>query len=1384
MGRYDPIVSVSHTARQPAPTGSGAPPLPKLVGRYQLRSELGRGGMATVYRAFDEGKQREVALKVLERSEERLISLFEREFETLAYLAHPRVIAAYDFGIAEGRRFYTMELLTGQDLLALSPLPWLRVCEIARDVCTSLVLLHAQRLVHRDVNPLNVRIDGEGRAKLIDFGALCDFGRATEAVGTPNCVAPEVLRGRELDQRTDLFSLGSVMYYALTGTTPYAVPRFSEAEAAWRRPPEEPSQRVQAIPKALDELVLSLLSLDPMGRPGHAAELIDRLSALAQLDDEPLAGLAGNHLFSSLLVGREREQSELGRLGSLARTGQGEVVVVAGNSGIGKTRLVASACVDAQLSGVTTLRVEARSCAGGDELLRALIASAFEAAPAEATRALPDHLEQLRELLPAPPDMALKQRMAPANDVTPRGRENERASLVRRQLATARWLGAIARNTPLLLAIDDAHLLPPDAAGVLTMLAERAYERPLVLLVAHCGEVPTAPAVAQLPFMGTQVNVLPFDELAVDKLVRSIFGDVPQRTRLSEWLVRSAQGNPGKVVSLLSRLLASKAIRYAGGAWVLPHELRDTDLDEVEVAPERLNSLSANARRLAQLLGLEAGATSEVFLSRVCAHLEASELSDALTELVRAQAVIAEQGTYRLASARVRELVDAALGLDERRALHRAMAEALRGSQASEHAAILAGRPHELSALALLHAIRCGLHSLRAGEEALATQVLCICATELAKRGDALMTAVPDLEGAIHTYRALGRSRNVYAPLTSVLVLAGTYSDFRLNYRYGEELLDTFAEAAGLKWAARLERHVPGRVALYLSLAVAFVLSMLAPRRRIGTGFRDVMLGLIGVGSAVLGICPVTQDRLRAERVREQLRMLWYFPQGHPAHQVHGFQLALVDHAAGRFRESAERCRKTLAYLSSPAARKALREDARAQLESGIYTLLAQLDALRTDDTLRETLEATTRLRAFTAPQTRAAARVTYHGHRGERAQFLKALEELDQLAAASGATWRNDVQVPRMMWSTYAMCEDVLSLKRAVQQLDRLAEVLPSVAEMRDAVNACYLTERGLYDEALAHYAGLFEAPREGLRRTQYRAAHARLLRKAGRASHARKLCEEELALLVPGDYDYAVLVFAVERELVLALTAEGNLDRARQLADKLVADQSGHDNGLLIGLAHGARAEVALAESDTLAFEHHLEQMRKAVRPLDNPALFACAQRLQDRARGNRAKGSVRPAARDEATQVLALSTSDRLDPAQRARQALEAAVQAAGADGGYLFVTEAGSLVMRERTLDGPTADCIEELTTSALFEDGSFSTDLTSAGGAAVTPAEAAEGATGAPLSQPWSGRQAYWFSLPISHASQHQQPGTLVLVARDKQLARVPFSILTRLASAV
>ena len=277
------------------------------MGSYHLDELLGRGGMGEVWRASHRLLARGAAVKLVrpelmgaatEQEAENMIRRFRREAQATAALNSPHTIRLFDFGVTEERTFYyVMELLSGQDLDTLvrasGPLPAERVIFLLRQVCHSLAEAHAHGLVHRDVTPRNIYACRMGLdydfVKVLDFG-LVSFSDprsvgdslmtgAHRTTGTPAFMAPEVILEGAVDARADIYALGCVAYYLLTGELVYSadtpMKMFVQHLQAAPVPPSERSEL--PIPPELDQLVLACISKDPDGRPQTADELLRRL---------------------------------------------------------------------------------------------------------------------------------------------------------------------------------------------------------------------------------------------------------------------------------------------------------------------------------------------------------------------------------------------------------------------------------------------------------------------------------------------------------------------------------------------------------------------------------------------------------------------------------------------------------------------------------------------------------------------------------------------------------------------------------------------------------------------------------------------------------------------------------------------------------------------------------------------------------------------------------------------------------------------------------------------------------------------------------------------------------------------------------------------------
>jgi serine/threonine protein kinase/beta-lactam-binding protein with PASTA domain len=292
-------------------------------GRYKILKRLGTGGMATVYLAEDQELGRRVAIKILNAkhaSDRQFVERFRREASSAAGLSHASIVQIYDRGKAEGTYYIAMEVIEGKSLKELilergpSPIPV--AVNYGRQILAALRFAHRNGVVHRDIKPHNVLVDEEGRVKVTDFGiARAGASEMTEVgsiIGTAQYLSPEQARGAPVDTRSDLYSVGVVLYELLTGTAPYNGE--TPVEIAMKHlsaVPEPPSAKRPEIPPELDAVVLRALAKNPEDRYQSADEMDADLSAIskgldvsAQTSEAATTVLAGAGLSAPTMISK------------------------------------------------------------------------------------------------------------------------------------------------------------------------------------------------------------------------------------------------------------------------------------------------------------------------------------------------------------------------------------------------------------------------------------------------------------------------------------------------------------------------------------------------------------------------------------------------------------------------------------------------------------------------------------------------------------------------------------------------------------------------------------------------------------------------------------------------------------------------------------------------------------------------------------------------------------------------------------------------------------------------------------------------------------------------------------------------------------------------
>jgi eukaryotic-like serine/threonine-protein kinase len=255
------------------------------LGSYRIESLLGSGAMGVVYRGTDEKRGRVVAVKVVHAElaqGSKVQERFKREFDILDQFRHPGIVRNLGYGKYRGTLYIAMEFIQGLTLDTIlesrGALPWREVVDLGIQICQALQYAHERQVVHRDLKPSNLMVTEDGKVKLTDFGIAKDLDKTAltatgRTLGTAAYMAPEQIRGAPaVSHKTDLYALGAVLYQMLTGKPPF------EGNTAivlmhchMNEPPPRPSEKIQEIPRALDDLVVGLMAKQPTDRPWDAA---------------------------------------------------------------------------------------------------------------------------------------------------------------------------------------------------------------------------------------------------------------------------------------------------------------------------------------------------------------------------------------------------------------------------------------------------------------------------------------------------------------------------------------------------------------------------------------------------------------------------------------------------------------------------------------------------------------------------------------------------------------------------------------------------------------------------------------------------------------------------------------------------------------------------------------------------------------------------------------------------------------------------------------------------------------------------------------------------------------------------------------------------------
>ena len=1193
-----------------------------VAGRYRVLRELARGGVGAVYEAVDESTGRRVALKRLldnPSDKSRLALLFEAEFDTLSRLRHPHIVEVFDYGIDKLGPYFTMELLDGQDLSDLSPIPYREACRYLRDVASSLALLHTRRRLHRDLSPRNVRITSDGRCRLLDFGTMANFGVADDIVGTPPLVPPEALRGTALDHRADLYSLGALAYRILSGRYPYRARQLEDLPALWRTPLTRLRELVPELPLELDELVMSMLSLDPTFRPNTTYEVIDRLTAIAELPpDADQNRTAQGYLVGSRLIGRARQLESVKRRIARAHREHGSTLIIEGNPGVGKSRLLDEAALQAQLSGALTIRVDARAHPGHYGVANAIAKAILEAAPRDARDAAQPYLASLGRVLDA------FDRLPARDSAQARGagaRPEAGLSPTRSQLHSAvlNWLFDLAEDRTLVLLVDDLPRVDEGSAALLNSLAQ-AVPKQRILLIATRRLVDKVPASPGVDAMVARARRLRLHRLRRDDtlaLLSSLFGAVPNVELLANWMHDVTTGTPMQIMELARHLVRENIVRFVDGMWVLPPNIPQDRVQRNLAATlsARAAALPPPERALAEALSVRRGNLSLPLCMRLSDDKDTRALFRNLDELVAKGVLVSGKNGFHFEQDALRQVLLRQLPAKRAQRLHLRLGEALLQYESSH--------PEDV--------IEAGFNLILGGAEMRGADLVASVAHKLPFRGARTTAALPALEAALEVYEKWGRP--VRDCLRLRVVLAGSM-DMRATALYADSTLSALCSYAGGDRARELSKLLGERAGFVIAHLSARAQRQLTPGPQRGPhplsalyAFYRVVFGALSVRSSVLDVAGMERLLELTARLAPASPLSALVAD---SFRVHVLALRGDVEAARRGAHAARaRLREQGAQLGKrdPAAVSSVQASLSIGLgmleahyglhSASTLSIVEELSSMATRVHMEEPVAAAAGHGALAVLELALAAdqiRLALHLGRAERIQ-ADAHSESRRSAALTGMHHQFEI------WRTVVDCHmsmramDVAGLRRTVETFTHYVAEHPDLVPWLEIARAHLALCLGKPQEALAGYSKwLTITPGSNCAWDTLCVGYAEALLAVGNATRARAWLTELLAHPVLTAARETSARVTLEALLALAQAECRELEAATRRIRALERELATADHPLALGFVHEVAARIAQRRRDEADAQQQLGHMKRWYTSTRNHALMARGQRVQD--------------------------------------------------------------------------------------------------------------------------------------------------------------------------
>jgi len=566
-------------------------------GRYSVIKKLGEGGKGIVYKCMDNNLNRIVAIKLIkgELLDSESYSRLIREAKTTAMLSHPNIVSIYDMS-RDGQRFYmVVEYVDGESLDRYiashrENISTKELIRISISIAEALDYAHKHGVLHRDVKPENIMISSDGTVKLMDFGLARSFDspRLTHAgmiVGTPAYLSPESAIGKESDARSDLYSLGCVMYQMATGSPPFTgKDSLKLIYSHIHDVPQPPSRVNQNIPQSVETVIMKLLRKNPDERFQDALKLIEVLRDIREVENgQPSRGSdretrtdpgkGGGTSFigrrDGYFVGRDAECDTLRKLVDLAKMGDGRASVIVGEAGSGKTRLAEEVRDYAVMRGMKTITVKGRQSRQQtphyyfSEMLREYL---YMAPPQLIYKICGNYADVAVRMMPE-----LASKLGPINEVAS---DDTLASKTRFYDGAAEIMRNISRETPLLLVLEDIQHADESTMSILETLMEYIRGMQLmILLTLTLSDFGSPSEVAERIYSNRSFDIVKLNNFDRDETAAFICNFLSERREnlteeFVDFIYTKTNGNPLYVEEVLKLLIEKKLIfKSPSGSW-------------------------------------------------------------------------------------------------------------------------------------------------------------------------------------------------------------------------------------------------------------------------------------------------------------------------------------------------------------------------------------------------------------------------------------------------------------------------------------------------------------------------------------------------------------------------------------------------------------------------------------------------------------------------------------------------------------------------------------------------------------------------------------------------------------------------------------------------